>query len=78
MPRGDGTGPMGQGAGAGRGRGRGRASGGAGRGRMGGFAMTPGGNCICPSCGHTVAHQVGVPCSRARCAECGQPMTRQR
>jgi hypothetical protein len=72
MPRGDGTGPAGQGPGTGRGLGRG------GRGRMGGFAMGPGGNCVCPGCGHTVAHQVGMPCNQIACPKCGQPMTRQR
>jgi hypothetical protein len=74
MPRGDGTGPAGQGPGRGGGRGLGRG----GRGRGGGFAMGPGGNCICPSCGHTVVHQVGVPCNQLQCPKCGQPMTRQR
>ena len=77
MPRGDGTGPRGQGPGTGRGRGRGLGAG-QGRGRMGGFAMGPGGNCLCPSCGHTVAHQVGVPCNQVKCPKCGQPMTRAR
>jgi len=51
---------------------------GGGRGRMGGFAAGPGGNCVCPSCGQTVAHQVGVPCSQLACPKCGQLMTRQR
>lgn len=75
MPRGDGTGPTGRGPGTGRGLGRGR---GAGQGRMGGFAMGPGGNCVCPSCGHVVAHQVGTPCNQMKCPKCGQMMTRQR
>jgi len=79
MPRGDGTGPRGQGPGTGRGRGRGVGAGqGQGQGRMGGFAMGPGGNCVCPSCGHAAAHQVGVPCTQIKCPKCGQPMTRPR
>jgi|GEM_PF-4259769 len=51
MPRGDGTGPMGQGSGTGRGKRQGVSQG---RGRMGGpFAAGPGGNCVCPSYGAT-------------------------
>jgi len=79
MPRGDGTGPFGQGAGTGRGMGRSGGRGqGRGMGRMGGFALGPGGNCVCPRCGATVAHQAGMPCYQAKCPKCGQPMTRQR
>jgi len=73
MPRGDGTGPRGEGPGTGRGRGRGRG----GQGRMGGFAAGPGGNCICPNCGHKAAHQAGLPCNQAKCPKCGQLMTRE-
>jgi len=73
MPRGDGTGPGGQGRGGGRGMGRGQ-----GRGRMGGpFAAGPGGNCLCPNCGHTVPHIVGQPCNQKTCPKCGTRMTRQ-
>ncbi len=80
MPRGDGTGPTGQGPGTGRGRGQGRGRGagrGGGGGRMGGSAMGPSGNCVCPSCGQTATHQVGVPCTQVKCPKCGQPMTRR-
>jgi len=77
MARGNGTGPRGQGPATGRGAGRGRRAG-PGRGRQGGFAMGPGGNCICPACGHAVIHQAEVPCSQVKCPNCGQPMTRQR
>ena len=77
MPRGDGTGPFGQGLGTGRGTGRGRGQG-RGMGRMSGFALGPGGNCVCPSCGTKAAHQVGIPCYQVRCPKCGQSMTRQR
>jgi hypothetical protein len=72
MPRGDGTGPTGQGPGTGRGMGRGQ-----GRGRMGGpFAAGPGGNCVCPKCGATVAHVAGQPCNAKSCPKCGTKMTR--
>ena len=74
MPRGDGTGPLGQGTGTGRGIGRGQ---GQGKGRMAGpFAAGPGGNCVCPSCGATVAHVAGQPCNTRNCPECGKKMTR--
>jgi len=73
MPRGDGTGPTGQGPGTGRGQGQGQ-----GRGRMGGpFAAGPSGMCICPSCGHKVAHVRGQPCTARSCPKCGAAMTRQ-
>lgn len=72
MPRGDGTGPIGQGPGTGRGMGQGQ-----GRGRMGGpFAAGPGGNCVCPNCGETVAHIAGQPCNQISCPKCGTKMTR--
>jgi len=73
MPRGDGTGPYGQGPGTGRGLGRG-----GGRGRMGGTqaGAGPGGQCVCPSCGATVAHQVGIPCYQMSCPKCGAKMVR--
>ena len=74
MPRGDGTGPAGQGPGTGQGSGMGQ---GGGRGRMGGFALGAGGNCVCPKCGKTVAHQRGVPCTGLKCPACGATMTRQ-
>jgi len=73
MPGGNGTGPFGQGPGTGRGMGRG-----GGRGRMGGNrpGAGPGGNCICPSCGAKVSHQVGVPCYSVKCPKCGMKMVR--
>jgi hypothetical protein len=75
MPRGDGTGPMGQGSRTGRGMGMGR---GQGRGQMGGFAMGPGGQCVCPACGATAPHQPGVPCTQVQCPKCGAAMSRAR
>ena len=65
MPWGDGTGPGRDGGGYGRGRGRG-----------GGFGQGPGGDCICPNCGHRESHQLGVPCYTRKCPKCGAPMTR--
>lgn len=74
MPKGDGTGPMGQGPGTGRGKGMGR---GQGRGRMGGpSAAGPGGNCVCPNCGAVVPHIAGQPCNQRKCPTCGTKMTR--
>jgi hypothetical protein len=68
MPRGDGTGPPGGGQGGGKGRGRGR---------MGGpFAAGPGGQCVCPSCGHKVQHVSGQPCNQRKCPKCGTMMAR--
>ena len=82
MPRGDGTGPMGQGKGASGGQGKG-AGGGQGqgsgnkKGRMGGVGAGPGGNCVCPSCGEKVNHQQGVPCVQMQCPKCGAKMIRK-
>ncbi len=75
MPRGDGTGPPGR-VGPGTGRGMGR---GGGRGRMGGSkaGAGPGGLCVCPSCGATAHHQVGLPCYQIECPQCGAAMVRQ-
>ncbi len=63
MPRGDGSGPP--------------AGGGRGRGRMGGpLAAGPSGKCVCPKCGHRVAHAPGQPCNQQACPKCGVMMTR--
>lgn len=74
MPRGDGTGPLGQGPGSGGGFGRG-----GGRGRMGGnrAGAGPGGNCVCPSCGTKVTHLAGTPCASMNCPKCGIRMVRE-
>ena len=71
MPRGDGTGPP-EGSGPGSGRG-------GGRGRMGGTrpGAGPTGQCVCPSCGATVTHQVGLPCYQMECPQCGISMERK-
>jgi hypothetical protein len=66
------------------GRGRGRGQGGQGQGqgrgpgRLGGRkAAGPGGNCICPGCGHRMPHRVGQPCYDVTCPKCGAKMTRE-
>jgi hypothetical protein len=66
----------------GRGRGRGQGGQGQGRGRgpgrMGGpKAAGPGGDCICPNCGHKAPHRAGQPCYEVNCPKCGTQMTRE-
>ena len=49
-----------------------------GGGRGGGpFAAGPGGDCICPECGHKVPHVAGQPCNQKTCPKCGATMTRE-
>ncbi|HDS30462.1 MAG TPA: hypothetical protein ENN67_05390 [Firmicutes bacterium] len=70
MPRGNGTGPPSGNRRGGQGQGGGQGRGGAG---FGG----PGGNCVCPSCGHKQQHIQGQPCNSIKCPKCGAPMTRE-
>ena len=58
--------PYGQGRGGGQGGPNGRRGGGAG----------PGGQCVCPNCGHKIAHQPGVPCTSIQCPHCNIAMIR--
>lgn len=67
MPKGDGTGPMGQGGGKGRG-----------QRQRGGRSAGPGGNCVCLNCGETISHRQGMPCNQIECPKCGYTMSRQR
>jgi len=52
------------------------AAGTKGMGRMGGTAEGPGGKCVCPVCGATVAHATGTPCYSIKCPKCGAKMGR--
>ena len=65
------------GFGGARGRGAGRGRGFRGLRRIGRFGP-PGGrrppeNCICPNCGMTLHHKLGLPCFQTRCPKCGFP-----
>ena len=46
------------------------------RGLGGGFARGPGGECLCPNCGHRELHQLRVPCYTSKCPKCGILMVR--
>ena len=47
-------------------------------GRRGGpVSAGPGGRCVCPDCGHTEAHERGLPCMQRSCPKCGSLMMRQ-
>jgi hypothetical protein len=76
MPRGDGTGPP---WGSGPRTGRGAGIGGSPRGRMGGSraGAGPAGECVCPQCGTTIAHETGIPCYYRKCPQCGAKMVRK-
>ena len=41
----------------------------------GGFPQGPGGQCLCPNCGHREPHQLAVPCYSRKCPKCGAPMS---
>ena len=61
MPNKDGTGPM--------------PGGGRGKGRRGGCAAgQTAGQCICPKCGHKIAHMGAQPCNQQACPLCGASM----
>ncbi len=70
MPRGNGTGPIGQNQGRGQGRG-------SGRGLCGKTGGRPEGFCVCPNCGEKTPHQKGTPCRSVKCPKCNTLMTRE-
>lgn len=45
-------------------------------GRKGGFGLGPGGECVCPTCRHSMPHTIGNPCNDQRCPQCGTIMER--
>ena len=55
-----------------------RRGGGGRGGRMGGNkpGAGPGGECVCPQCGHRRPHRIGVPCNTIKCDKCGTLMLR--
>jgi hypothetical protein len=65
--------------GPGRGRSFGRGAGGGGGGRGGGNkpGSGPGGNCVCPKCGHKEPHVAGQRCVDRACPKCGTKMIRE-
>jgi hypothetical protein len=56
-----------------------RGLGDAGRGRGGGTkpGSGPGGNCVCPNCGHKLPHTSGVRCLDLACPKCGTRMAKE-
>lgn len=67
---------FGQGQGQGRG-GRGQGQGSGGRGKGNKPSSGPGGNCICPKCGHKEPHVAGQRCLDRVCPKCGTKMNRE-
>ncbi len=67
---------QGQGRG-GRGQGQGQRQGGVGLGRDNQPNSGPGGNCICPKCGHKEPHVAGQRCLDRACPKCGTKMNRE-
>jgi hypothetical protein len=57
--------------------GRGLSGGGRGQGKGNKPGSGPGGNCICPQCGHKVPHEVCQPCMEVACPNCGAKMRRE-
>jgi len=40
-------------------------------------AAGPGGECVCPNCGHRESHVAGQPCYQKKCPKCGTQMIRE-
>ncbi|RLI87234.1 MAG: hypothetical protein DRP01_02390 [Archaeoglobales archaeon] len=51
----------------GMGRRRGRGPGGLG----------PSGFCVCPKCGYREPHEMGIPCRKKKCPNCGTTLVRE-
>ena len=68
-------GGSGRGSRGGQGQGAGRAGQEGGSGDKPGSG--PGGSCVCPKCGHRIAHQVGQRCLDLACPQCGTKMARE-
>jgi len=41
-----------------------------------GSGAGPGGECVCPACGHREAHTAGQPCNQKQCPKCKARMVR--
>lgn len=41
-----------------------------------GMSAGPGGECVCPQCGHKASHTAGQPCAEDECPKCGAIMVR--
>ncbi len=63
---------FGRGQGRGRGIGQGQSKGGGNKPTSG-----PGGNCVCPKCGHKEPHIAGERCLDRACPKCGTKMVRE-
>jgi hypothetical protein len=54
-----------------------RSKGGGGRGGGNKAGSGPGGECVCPSCGHKEPHLAGQRCMDRICPKCGTRMVRE-
>jgi hypothetical protein len=61
----------------GRGQGGGMGFGNRGLGRGAKPGSGPSGQCVCPSCGHRIPHEIGDRCMDINCPKCGTKMTRE-
>ena len=69
-----------QGGGGGQGMGGGRGLGGGGRrptSRPPGTTSATDGFCVCSQCGQRVPHELGQPCFKQKCPQCGASMNRE-
>lgn len=45
--------------------------------RGSGQAAGPGGECVCPTCGHREPHVAGQPCTEKKCPQCSTALVRE-